>query len=216
MNKSSNFYNKYIKRFLGIVLSLIGIIILSPLLIVIWCLVKIEEPNNPAIFKQKRVGYKGKIFLLYKFRSMKSSAPKYLATEEIEPDNNYSSKLGKFIRRTSIDEFPQLFNILNGDMSLVGPRPVIPQEKELNKLRKENGVFEVRPGITGYAQINGRDNVTVEKKVELDSYYGKNISFLLDLKLLLLTIPNVLFQIGNKDNRHEEAELKDKSMKLQK
>ncbi|CEJ74919.1 glycosyl transferase [[Clostridium] sordellii] len=184
-----NNYNK-LKRSIDIILSTLGIIILSPVFLIISIIIKLES-EGPIIFKQLRAGKDSKPFYIYKFRSMKADAPN-LSTNEFEDVNLFITKIGKFIRRTSIDELPQLINILKGDMSIVGPRPVILDEKELILLRKEYNIDSILPGITGLAQINGRDIIGTEEKVKLDYEYLKNKSLNLDVKIVFITIFKVL------------------------
>lgn len=190
-NKKLEFtiYNK-IKRFVDITLALMGIVLLSPVLIIIAVFIKLES-KGPIIFKQERAGIDSKIFNIYKFRSMRVDAPN-MATNDFVDSSRFITKVGKFIRQTSIDELPQLFNILKGDMSIVGPRPVILEEKELINLRKIYNVDSVLPGITGLAQINGRDNIGIDEKVKYDYEYIMNRSIRLDLKILAITISKVL------------------------
>ncbi|CEK39367.1 MAG: sugar transferase [Paraclostridium sordellii] len=184
-----NNYNK-LKRSIDIILSTLGIIILSPVFLIISIIIKLES-EGPIIFKQLRAGKDSKPFYIYKFRSMKADAPN-LSTNEFEDVNLFITKIGKFIRMTSIDELPQLINILKGDMSIVGPRPVILDEKELILLRKEYNIDSILPGITGLAQINGRDIIGTEEKVKLDYEYLQNKSLNLDVKIVFITIFKVL------------------------
>ena len=193
-------YRNYIKRILGLTIATLAAIIFSPLFILIWLAIKIEEPHAPAIFKQTRCGRYREPFTLYKFRSMSSKAPRNLSTREFVDVQKYISPLGYALRITSLDELPQLFNIIKGDMTIIGPRPVIYEERRLIEARERLGVLNLLPGITGYAQINGRDEVEVDKKVLLDEYY-KNVSFKQDLQILFMTIPTVLVRKGHKENK---------------
>ncbi|MBP3329950.1 MAG: sugar transferase [Clostridia bacterium] len=180
------------KRFLDFVFSLLALIILSPLILIISILVFIAS-GRPVIFKQKRVGYKNTIFTIYKFRTMKNgmrqTKTEDLTEEEIENDITF---IGKFLRKLSLDELPQLFNILKGDMSFVGPRPLIPQEDEIRKLREKYNVYSVRPGITGWAQVNGRDFIDDEQKATLDKEYVEKHSIFMDIKIMFRTVWVVL------------------------
>jgi len=180
------------KRFLDFVFSLLALIILSPLILIISILVFIAS-GRPVIFKQKRVGYKNTIFTIYKFRTMKNgmrqTKTEDLTEEEIENDITF---IGKILRKLSLDELPQLFNILKGDMSFVGPRPLIPQEDEIRKLREKYNVYSVRPGITGWAQVNGRDFIDDEQKATLDKEYVEKHSILMDIKIMFRTVWVVL------------------------
>ena len=167
-NKASALYS-ISKRTMDIVSSLVGLILLSPLFLLVAILIKLDS-KGPIIFKQIRIGKNSKPFYIYKFRSMKIDAPN-LSTEEFINASDFTTKVGKFIRKTSIDELPQLVNILKGDMSIVGPRPVIEREVRLLEIRKECNVDSILPGITGLAQINGRDNIDDYEKVKYDFEY---------------------------------------------
>ncbi|CEP38772.1 sugar transferase [Paraclostridium sordellii] len=184
-----NNYNK-LKRLIDIIISTLGIIILSPIFLIISIIIKLES-EGPIIFKQLRAGKNSNPFYIYKFRSMKADAPT-LSTDKFEDVNLFITKIGKFIRKTSIDELPQLINILKGDMSIVGPRPVILDEEDLILLRQEHNIDTILPGITGLAQINGRDSIGNEEKVRLDHEYLKNRSLNLDIKIIFITIFKVL------------------------
>ena len=189
-------YQKYIKNILDFLLALILLILLSPLFLIIAIISKVEEPDGTVYFKQERAGIYNRPFLCYKFRSMKMSAPKNASTWELENPEDFITPLGKFLRKTSLDELPQLINILRGEMSFIGPRPVILKERELLDLREENGAYRAKPGITGLSQISGRDNLSPKLKAETDGIYAKDITFINDLKILLKTIPKVLSSEG--------------------
>lgn len=178
------------KRLIDIFMSLIGIIILSPVFLITAILIKIES-KGPVIFKQMRAGKESEPFYIYKFRSMRIDAPNK-STNDFKDADAFITRIGKFIRKTSIDELPQLFNILKGDMSIVGPRPVILNELGLIQLRKEHNVDSLLPGITGWAQINGRDNIGDEEKVKYDYEYLTKRSFRLDIYIILMTIFKVI------------------------
>lgn len=187
---------KFIKRTIDIIGSLIGLILLSPIFIITAIVIKLESPG-PIIFKQIRVGKNSETFCIYKFRSMREGAP-ILSTEEFINATSFMTKTGRFIRKTSIDELPQLINILKGEMSIVGPRPVIEKEEELIEARKIYGVDKILPGITGWAQVNGRDDINVEEKVKYDYEYMKNQNILLDIKIILMTVFKVIKSEGIK------------------
>lgn len=155
------------------------------MLLMIAILIRLES-SGPALFKQKRVGLHREKFICYKFRTMKDDTPD-IATNKFVNRNEYLTKVGYFLRKYSLDELPQLFNIIRGNMSIVGPRPVIPEEKKLIKKRDQTGVYSLKPGVTGWAQINGRDHVNIEEKVELDTFYLKEQSFLFDIKIIFKT-----------------------------
>ena len=170
------------------------ICILSPLFVVVALLIKIDSPG-PVIFKQKRVGQYGNYFTIYKFRTMKIDTPD-LPSDKIDKNDQRFTRIGKILRRFSIDEIPQLFNIIKGDMSFIGPRPALYNQVELINLRKKEGIFALKPGITGWAQVNGRDNISIKEKVELDKFYLQHKSLLLDLKIIFLTFVNVITGSG--------------------
>lgn len=175
-------------------LSIFMIILLSPIFILISIFISIES-KGPIFFIQERVGKDNKKFKIYKFRSMKVEAPN-VATALLDNHEKFITNVGRFLRKTSLDELPQLFNIVKGDMLFVGPRPVISEEYELVNRRTEETVHTIYPGITGWAQINGRDEVSIEEKVKLDSYYLKNKSIFLDIKIIFLTIVRVIKKDG--------------------
>lgn len=197
-------YQQVVKRVLDTVLALFLLLLTSPIFAVAALLIKLSEPDAPVIFQQPRAGKLCRSFTLYKFRTMRVSAPADAPTWALEDADSHISPLGKFLRATSIDELPQLVNILKGDMSFVGPRPVIFQESELIEKRHQCGVYSVLPGLTGYAQINGRDDISLEEKVRLDKVYAENISFLTDASILLQTIPAVLFRKGISEGKSAE------------
>ncbi len=177
-----------IKRILDAALSMCGLaVLLLPLaLVALW--VYIDDPGK-VFFVHERVGKNGKRFRLYKFRTMRMDTPSDLATRNVENPDQYITRAGRILRKLSLDELPQLWNVLKGDMSLVGPRPLIPNEADIHEMRHRFGVYTVRPGVTGLAQINGRDLVSPADKVRWDVRYVENFSFGLDLKILLATIP---------------------------
>lgn len=182
---------KYVKRFFDIVSSLLAIIVLSPLLLVIAILVRIKL-GSPVLFKQERPGKDEKIFTLMKFRTMTDERDE---NGELLPDEVRLTKFGKFLRSTSIDELPELFNILKGDMSVIGPRPLLvkylPRYNEYQHRR-----HEVRPGLSGWAQVNGRNAISWQEKFNLDVEYVDNYSFFMDIKILFMTVINVLKRDG--------------------
>lgn len=185
----------FFKRLLDIVLSLTALIVLAPLLLVLALLVKLDSPG-PALFKQKRVGRNEKLFDIYKFRSMYTSAPRDVATSELQNAESHITRVGRVLRKTSLDELPQFFNVLKGEMSLIGPRPLVPNEKDIHELRREKGAYRVRPGITGWAQVNGRDCVLPVDKARLDGYYADHMSFGLDVKIIIFSVICVLTARG--------------------
>lgn len=175
----------FCKRIFDVVLSIVAIIMTSPAMIIIAALIKIES-EGPFLFLQKRVGVGGKHFNIFKFRSMRIGAPN-VATDKLGNPSKYVTNCGRFIRKTSLDELPQLFNILFGHMSFVGPRPALYNQFELVALRNKHKINQLKPGLTGYAQIMGRDMISDEEKVSLDKYYLEKRSFLLDMKIMVKT-----------------------------
>jgi O-antigen biosynthesis protein WbqP len=178
------------KRVADFLIALISLVLLSPVLLGIGIAVKLTS-KGPMLFRQVRVGKNGKFFHCYKFRSMKTTAPQS-PTSELRHADFYITRLGAFLRKYSLDELPQLFNILKGDMSLIGPRPLIPAELTVHDLRLQYNVYRVRPGMTGWAQIHGRDTVSAVRKAKLDRYYVEHFGLLLDAKILWLSVARVL------------------------
>lgn len=177
---------KKLKRFIDIVISSILLIVLSPILVIIGIIIKLDS-EGPLFFKQTRIGKDSKPFVIYKFRTMKVSTPSNVPTYALEDASTYVTRVGKILRITSLDELPQLINIVKNEMSLIGPRPVIPEETDLIERRRALGVDQILPGVTGYAQINGRDNLTYMVKSEYDLEYMKNMSLKMDIKIILTT-----------------------------
>lgn len=196
-------YQKYIKNAADRTLAILAIIVLSPLFVLVALAIKISEPKSKVLFIQERSGQYRRIFNCYKFRSMSDKAPKNAATWELENAENFITPLGAFLRKTSLDELPQLFNILKGEMSFIGPRPVILKETDLLDLREKLGATKVKPGITGLAQISGRDNVSVEKKAQADAEYANKVNFKTDFKLMIMTIPKVLSGDGITEGKND-------------
>lgn len=178
------------KRFWDVVFSSILLIILSPLFLIVSIMIKLDS-HGPVFFKQRRIGKGNKEFLIYKFRTMKVNTPD-LATDKLKNAKSYITRLGEFLRKTSIDELPQLLNIFKGEMTFIGPRPALYNQYTLIKLRTDAGVHTLVPGVTGWAQINGRDHNDDYQKTELDRYYLNNLSVRLDIKILFMTVFKVL------------------------
>lgn len=178
------------KRIFDFTVSLLLIILSSPVFLIVALIVLIDS-GYPVIFKQYRVGKGNKLFYIYKFRTMRVNT-RNTATDELEEADQVITKSGRILRKTSLDELPQLFNVLTGKMSFVGPRPLIPEEKEIRCIRKEYNVYSVRPGITGLAQVNGRDMLSAEEKALFDKEYVEKQSFMLDMKILFKTVLVVL------------------------
>ena len=183
------------------ILAGIALVILSPLFLVVSIAQKINAPDEPIFFLQKRVGKNAHCFNIIKFRTMKSSAPKNVATGDLADPQIYISRLGRFLRDTSIDELPQLANVVKGEMSLIGPRPLVYTEREIRFLRRWYGVYQVTPGITGWAQVNGRDTVDIYDKVYYDREYVQNVSLEFDLKVIWKSVLVVLGRKGVVDGK---------------
>ncbi|MCI6388304.1 MAG: sugar transferase [Ruminococcus sp.] len=199
-------YNRYIKRFFDFVISLVSLVVLIPIFAVVSIAIKLES-KGPVIFKQQRIGKDGKVFNIYKFRSMCVGAENTGSGVYSGKGDTRVTKVGKFIRATSIDELPQLVNIIKGDMSFVGPRPPLtyhpwPIEEYSDEQLK---MFLVRPGITGWAQVNGRKGVEWHKRIELNVWYVNNVSILLDCAIMIKTVAKV---VTNADNENTEETVK--------
>lgn len=188
-------YKRCGKRTLDFLLSLLGIVVLSPLLLILSGCVKFTSPG-PVLFKQKRVGKGKSFFQIYKFRSMRTDTPKDMPTHLLKDPKAFITPVGRFLRKTSLDELPQMFNILKGEMSIVGPRPALWNQDDLIAERDKYGANDCVPGLTGYAQINGRDELPIPVKAELDGFYAKNLSFGLDVKIFFKTIASVVRHSG--------------------
>ena len=188
-------YNNYIKRMIDFILSLIGLIILSPVFIILCIWIKMDS-RGPILFKQKRYGKNKSYFNIYKFRTMRTDTPSDMPTHMLSNPEQYITKCGKFLRKTSLDELPQIINILKGEMSIIGPRPALWNQEDLIEKREQYHANDIRPGLTGWAQINGRDELEIEVKARLDGDYVKRMSFLFDLKCFLGTITSVLKSDG--------------------
>ncbi|MGT2910900.1 sugar transferase [Streptococcus cameli] len=179
-----------IKRLLAIIISGCAIIVLSPVLLLIALAIKLDS-KGPVLFKQKRVGKDKTYFMIYKFRSMYVDAPSDMPTHLLKDPSAMITKVGAFLRKTSLDELPQLFNIFKGEMAIVGPRPALWNQYDLLEERDKYGANSIRPGLTGWAQINGRDELEIDVKSKLDGYYVENMSFLMDVKCFFGTFLSV-------------------------
>lgn len=184
-----------IKRILDFLVSLVAIIVLSPIFIFIIIAIHLESKGS-SIFKQKRIGKNDKHFNMYKFRTMRLDTPKDTPTHLLQDPTKYITKIGKILRKTSLDELPQLINILKGDMSIVGPRPALWNQYDLISARDKNKSNTILPGLTGFAQISGRDELPIPIKAKLDGQYLDKMSFLFDIKIIFLTIKAVLVADG--------------------
>ena len=188
-------YGKFFKRLIDIFLSFWGLVVLSPVFVLISLLIIIDDPG-PVFFTQKRVGINKKFFKLHKFRSMKMSTPHDMPTHLLENPDQYITKIGKFLRKSSLDELPQIWDIFVGNMSIIGPRPALWNQDDLVAERDKYGANDVRPGLTGWAQINGRDELEIPVKAKFDGEYVENISFAFDCKCFFGTIFSVLRHDG--------------------
>lgn len=186
---------RYIKRIIDILLSGLAIIILSPLLLILCIAIKLDSPG-PIFFTQKRVGIHKTYFQIYKFRTMRTDTPKDMPTHMLANPEQYITKTGRFLRKTSLDELPQIFNIFKGDMSIVGPRPALWNQDDLVAERDKYGANYVTPGLTGWAQINGRDELEIPVKAKLDGEYVKKYGFTMDVRCFFGTFLSVLRQDG--------------------
>lgn len=182
---------RYIKRGIDILLSGLAVIILSPALLVLCAAIKIDS-RGPILFKQKRIGIHKSYFWIYKFRTMRTDTPKDMPTHLLTNPEQYITKVGKFLRKTSLDELPQIFNILKGDMSIVGPRPALWNQDDLIAERDKYGANDVVPGLTGWAQINGRDELEIPVKAAFDGEYVKKFGFAMDVRCFFGTFLSVL------------------------
>lgn len=188
-------YAKYFKRIIDITLSFLALVILSWLYLVIIIAIKIDDPG-PALFTQKRVGLNKEFFTLHKFRSMKMSTPHDIPTHQLDNPDQYITKVGKFLRKSSFDELPQIWDIFTGKMSIIGPRPALWNQDDLVAERDKYGANNVKPGLTGWAQINGRDELEIPVKAKFDGEYVEKLSFLFDLRCFFGSIFSVLKSDG--------------------
>lgn len=202
-------YENYVKRFIDIMLSTIGLIVFSWLFLVIAIVIVFDNPG-PVIFTQKRVGRGMRDFAMHKFRSMKMDTPREMPTHLLESPEMYITRVGKFLRKTSLDELPQLYDVLIGNMSLIGPRPALRNQEDLLKARNLYGANDIKPGVSGWAQLNGRDELPIEIKAEFDGEYAQVLkvggmkAFLMDMKCILLTVKKVIRQDGIVEGKQEK------------
>ncbi len=206
-------YKCFFKRLIDVLLSFLGIVVLGIPMLVVALVIRHEDPG-PALFRQKRVGKNKKYFMLLKFRSMKMSTPHDVPTHQLENPEQYLLRCGKILRKLSIDELPQLFNILKGDMSIIGPRPALWNQDDLIAERDRYHANDVKPGLTGWAQINGRDELEIPVKARLDGEYVEKLSFWFDCRCFFGTIGKVLKGdgvveggTGTKDTSCDEKEI---------
>ena len=188
-------YRNYIKRGIDFLLSLIALVLLSPLFLILCVWIKLDS-KGPILFKQKRVGKDKTYFYILKFRTMYVDTPKDMPIHLLANPDQYITKAGRFLRKTSLDELPQILNILKGDMAIIGPRPALWNQYDLIEERDRYHANEIKPGLSGWAQINGRDELEIEVKAKLDGEYVERSSFLFDVKCLIKTITSVLRSDG--------------------
>ena len=191
---------KYFKRLLDIVLSAAGLLVLSPVLLVIAVAIKLDS-KGPVLFKQKRVAKGKEHFQILKFRTMYADVPKDVPTHLLDDPESKITKIGRFLRKSSLDELPQIWNILVGEMSIIGPRPALWNQFDLIAERDKYGANDVRPGLTGLAQVMGRDELPIEVKAKYDGEYAQNVTFANDVKIFFKTITSVLGAKGVKEGK---------------
>ncbi|ENZ03136.1 hypothetical protein HMPREF1092_00322 [Clostridium thermobutyricum] len=189
------------KKVFDLISSLIGFIFFLPLFLIISLIIKLSSPG-PIFFKQRRIGKDNEEFYILKFRTMRIDTPN-VATHLLENPDKYITKIGKVLRKTSLDELPQLINIIRGEMSVVGPRPALYNQLDLKEMRTKKGIHKLVPGLTGWAQINGRDEIPLKEKVELDKYYLDNKTFLFDIKIIFKTIISVVKSDGVQEGKND-------------
>ena len=200
-------YKRVGKRMLDVALSALGIAVCGPLLLLVALWVRLDSPG-PVFFRQRRIGGGKRLFWIWKFRTMRMGTPKDVPTNELKNARGYITRSGRVLRKTSVDELPQLFNIFWGEMSFIGPRPALWNQTDLIALRDQYGANSALPGLSGWAQVNGRDELSLEKKALRDGEYAQNVSFRLDMKCFLLTIVKVFNREGiaeGKEGRHYAA-----------
>lgn len=190
----------FFKRVLDIILSILAIIVFSPLFIIISILIKLTS-KGPVLFRQKRIGKQRNNFYILKFRTMRIEAPSNVPTHMLENPDMFITRIGRFLRKTSLDEIPQAFNILVGQMSIVGPRPALWNQEDLIIERDKSLANQLRPGLSGWAQCNGRDTLTIEHKARLDGEYAQKFSLLMDLRIIFMTIAQAFRGKDNKEGK---------------
>ncbi len=193
-------YQRFVKRALDVVITVTGLIVLSPLFVVLAVLIKLDS-RGPVLFRQKRVGKNKVLFEILKFRTMRIDTPRDVPTHQLNQSVSYITRVGRVLRKTSLDELPQLVNILLGQMSIIGPRPALWNQDDLIAYRDLYGANDVLPGLSGWAQVNGRDELAIDKKALRDGEYAQNISFGLDVKCFVLTIVKVFNADGIAEGR---------------
>lgn len=205
-NTKKRYFYRFVKRSFDILASFVGLILALPLFIVIAIAIKLDS-KGPVIFKQDRLGKGGKVFKCLKFRSMKIDTPHDVATSQLEHPELCYTKVGRFLRRFSLDELPQFWCVFIGKMSFIGYRPIVLTETECNEMRARLGVYAMRPGISGYAQVHGRDDLYYKNKAILDAEYVKQASLWFDIKLVFKTVAVILKREGNDAEKIKEVEV---------
>ena len=188
-------YNRIVKRLIDCILAIIAMIVLAPVFLFLAIVIKIDDPG-PVFFKQKRVGIHKSYFYILKFRTMKMETPHDMPTHMLKNPEQYITRVGRILRKTSLDELPQIIQILTGEMSIIGPRPALWNQYDLIEERDRYGANDIRPGLTGWAQINGRDELSIDVKAQYDGEYVQNMSFMFDCKCFFGTIVKVLERDG--------------------
>lgn len=202
-------YQRFFKRLIDLVLSAVGLIVLSPFFLILAIAIKLDDPG-PVFFRQKRVGIHKTYFHILKFRTMKMETPHDMPTHLLENPDQYITRVGRFLRKTSLDELPQIAQIFTGKMSIIGPRPALWNQEDLIVVRDKYGANDVRPGLSGWAQINGRDELPIEVKARYDGEYVERMSFLFDCKCFFGTIGKVLKHEGVVEGGTGEMEKREK------
>lgn len=211
-SRNSGIYQKWVKNMLDRLAALTGTILLAWLFLILSLAVRLDSPG-PVFFRQKRVGKDGVYFYIYKFRTMRTDTPHDMPTHLLHNPDLFITRVGRFLRKTSLDELPQLFNILKGDMAIVGPRPALWNQEDLLLERARYGADKIRPGLTGWAQVHGRDELPIGKKAELDGYYAAHSSFRMDLECIWKTAGIVLRQDGIREGAVEMEQAPVRGMK---
>nr|WP_020061477.1 sugar transferase [Bacillus sp. 123MFChir2] len=196
-------YKMYVKQGIDFILSIVGLVLLSPVFLLLILCIKLDS-KGPVLFKQRRIGKDKQEFYILKFRTMRIDTPKDMPTHLLENPEAYITKVGKFLRKTSLDELPQIINIIKGEMSIIGPRPALWNQYDLIEERDKYGANDVSPGLTGWAQINGRDELPIDIKAELDGEYVKRMSFIFDVQVFFKTIFSVVRSEGVKEGKNQK------------
>ncbi|MBE7147316.1 sugar transferase [Bacillus mycoides] len=205
-------YKKSLKQIIDVILAIVGLVVSSPLFLLLIICIKLDS-KGPVLFKQRRIGKGKKEFYILKFRTMRIDTPKDMPTHLLEDPEMYITKVGKFLRKTSLDELPQIVNIIKGEMSIIGPRPALWNQYDLIEERDKYGANDVVPGLTGWAQINGRDELPIDVKAKLDGEYVEKLSPLFDLKVFFMTIKSVSRSEGVKEGKNNISEQSPKTRK---